>query len=103
MDNVTQQNAALVEQAAAAAQSLQEEAGNLSQVVSIFRLEGMQDGAMRAAKPRESLARKPSMGVAAVAGKPVAVAKIAAPRPASAQVAKAPFVQTAKADDWEEF
>jgi len=38
MDEVTQQNAALVEQAAAAAQSLQEQAGKLTQVVSVFKL-----------------------------------------------------------------
>ncbi|AMO99894.1 methyl-accepting chemotaxis (MCP) signaling domain protein [Collimonas arenae] len=36
MDEVTQQNAALVEQAAAAAASLQEQAANLAQVVSVF-------------------------------------------------------------------
>jgi methyl-accepting chemotaxis protein len=39
MDQVTQQNAALVEEAAAASQSLQEEAGDLSRVVSVFRLD----------------------------------------------------------------
>jgi len=38
MDQVTQQNAALVEEAAAASESMQEQAGNLSQVVSIFKL-----------------------------------------------------------------
>jgi methyl-accepting chemotaxis protein len=38
MDNVTQQNAALVEEAAAAASSLQEQAHNLSTVVSVFKL-----------------------------------------------------------------
>jgi methyl-accepting chemotaxis protein len=38
MDEVTQQNAALVEEAAAAAQSLQEQAGKLTQVVSVFKL-----------------------------------------------------------------
>ncbi len=38
MDQVTQQNAALVEQAAAAAASLQEEAVNLGQTVSLFKL-----------------------------------------------------------------
>ena len=38
MDNVTQQNAALVEEAAAAAQSLQDQAAKLSEVVSIFKL-----------------------------------------------------------------
>jgi len=39
MDQVTQQNAALVEEAAAAAQSLREQAANLVQAVSVFRLE----------------------------------------------------------------
>ena len=39
MDDVTQQNAALVEQAAAAAASLQEQAGNLSQAVSVFKVD----------------------------------------------------------------
>jgi len=38
MDNTTQQNAALVEEAAAAAQSMQDQAGNLSQVVGAFKL-----------------------------------------------------------------
>src|SRR5450830_569925 len=38
MDESTQQNAALVEQAAAAAQSLQDQAGRLAQVVSVFKL-----------------------------------------------------------------
>ncbi len=40
MDDVTQQNAALVEQAAAAAMSLQEQADNLTQAVSVFKLNG---------------------------------------------------------------
>jgi methyl-accepting chemotaxis protein len=39
MDQVTQQNAALVEEAAAAAASLQDQAGNLSQLVGVFRLD----------------------------------------------------------------
>ncbi|MEB0140892.1 MULTISPECIES: methyl-accepting chemotaxis protein [unclassified Undibacterium] len=38
MDNATQQNAALVEEAAAAAQSLQDQANSLVQVVSVFHL-----------------------------------------------------------------
>ncbi len=38
MDDVTQQNAALVEQAAAAAVSLQEQSAQLAQVVSVFKL-----------------------------------------------------------------
>jgi len=38
MDQMTQQNAALVEQAAAAAESMQDQAQSLSRAVSIFRL-----------------------------------------------------------------
>jgi methyl-accepting chemotaxis protein len=38
MDQVTQQNAALVEEAAAAAESMQEQAARLSEVVSVFKL-----------------------------------------------------------------
>ena len=38
MDGVTQQNAALVEEAAAAAQSLQQQAANLARIVSVFKL-----------------------------------------------------------------
>jgi methyl-accepting chemotaxis protein len=52
MDEVTQQNAALVEQAAAAAQSLQEQAGNLSQAVSIFKLSGSEINAYAAPQTR---------------------------------------------------
>lgn len=38
MDEVTQQNAALVEEAAAAATSLQEQADQLAQLVGVFKL-----------------------------------------------------------------
>jgi len=38
MDQVTQQNAALVEQSAAAAESLKVQAQQLSQAVSVFKL-----------------------------------------------------------------
>jgi hypothetical protein len=40
MDQVTQQNAALVEEAAAATESMQEQALNLAQAVSVFKLDG---------------------------------------------------------------
>ncbi len=45
MDQVTQQNAALVEQAAAAAASMQDQATTLSEIVSVFRLNGAAPGA----------------------------------------------------------
>ncbi|MDR3479502.1 MAG: methyl-accepting chemotaxis protein [Burkholderiaceae bacterium] len=52
MDSVTQQNAALVEEAAAAAQSMQEQAGNLFQVVSVFKLD---ERAQQARAPQVAL------------------------------------------------
>ena len=58
MDQVTQQNAALVEEAAAAAESLQEQSGQLAEVVSVFKLDGALAAAARAkaAAPRAVLA-----------------------------------------------
>ena len=44
MDSVTQQNAALVEQAAAAADALTQQAASLSEAVSIFKLEAHGQG-----------------------------------------------------------
>ena len=44
MDEATQQNAALVEQAAAAATSMEEQANNLNQAVSIFKLNDSDSG-----------------------------------------------------------
>ncbi|MYN39160.1 methyl-accepting chemotaxis protein [Duganella sp. FT109W] len=55
MDDVTQQNAALVEQAAAAAASLQDQAGHLSQAVSVFKLE-------HSSNSPQGLAQKPRIG-----------------------------------------
>ena len=52
MDQVTQQNAALVEQAAAAAESMQEQARSLSELVGTFRLEPQDAGVpVHAARP----------------------------------------------------
>ena len=55
MDTVTQQNAALVEEAAAAAQSLQEQSVRLADVVSVFRL----DGAANARQPERGARQEP--------------------------------------------
>jgi methyl-accepting chemotaxis protein len=57
MDQVTQQNAALVEEASAAAESLQDQAANLSQVVGVFRLDDMHaaTSAIAAVRPTQAL------------------------------------------------
>ncbi|MCX7276360.1 MAG: methyl-accepting chemotaxis protein [Burkholderiales bacterium] len=103
IDQVTQQNAALVEQMAAAAGSLQTQAADLVQVVSQFKLEG---GHMVSAPSRPAVAapHRPAMSKPAAA--PKALAKkpagppLAAPR-ASAPVAKAPAKPND--DDWAAF
>ncbi|WP_308921313.1 methyl-accepting chemotaxis protein [Janthinobacterium sp. J1-1] len=56
MDQVTQQNAALVEEAAAAANAMQEQAQQLSQSVQVFRL---QDAGAAAARPAAMHASPP--------------------------------------------
>ena len=57
MDGVTQQNAALVEEASAAATSLQDEADDLARLVSVFQLGG-------AAQPAPATARQDAAGAA---------------------------------------
>ena len=76
MDHVTQQNAALVEEAAAAAQALQEQADSLSDVVSVFKLG--QDDQARPAVP----AGQGNVGYRSEPRQPpLARHAIAAPRP----------------------
>ncbi|NHZ98120.1 methyl-accepting chemotaxis protein [Massilia sp. CCM 8734] len=80
MDQVTQQNAALVEEAAAASEAMQDQARQLAEVVSVFKL---------------------SAGVVAAAPRQMAA------RPAPKAVARAPVKKqlssTAPTEDWEEF
>jgi len=51
MDSVTQQNAALVEEAAAAADALEQQAASLAEAVSVFKLQEQGGGHERAALP----------------------------------------------------
>ena len=94
MDQVTQQNAALVEEAAAAAGSMQEQATNLAGVVGAFRLDAadMQAPAVAMPAPAPSTSRLPARTTSRAAPSNAVVP--AAPR--SAAVA-------AQGDDWEEF
>ena len=80
MDQVTQQNAALVEEAAAAANALQDQSARLAELVSIFKLDGTTQRNVRHAAARVQVAVKP------------AVAKLSTP------------VKSAKQDsEWETF
>jgi methyl-accepting chemotaxis protein len=99
MDAVTQQNAALVEQAAAASASMQEQAENLSRVVSVFKLDQHAATASVAAAPPARPAPPP---------RPAQAPRPQLARPASAQVTQLRPATKAKATasadgDWEEF
>ena len=122
LDQMTQQNAALVEESAAAASSMNDQAARLAEVVRIFRLDGGAASASIAALTAGELQqrREPKLEVApkpAPVAKPVAAAKPAAPtaRPvatsakAAAPAKAATPVPSAKASaddaigEWESF
>ncbi|MEW6761376.1 MAG: methyl-accepting chemotaxis protein [Pseudomonadota bacterium] len=113
MDSMTQQNAALVEEAAAAAQSLQDQASELSRVVSIFKLtEGEQYQADTSAPAatstavvvRPSAAKRPAPALKKPAAKkPAAAAAAASAQEDAAPAAKPKKAATVASDEWEEF
>ncbi|MFM0173799.1 methyl-accepting chemotaxis protein [Paraburkholderia sediminicola] len=78
MDEVTQQNAALVEQAAAAAASLQDQAGRLRDTVSAFRVNGAEGAAPGSAAV--AVRRVTATVATATAAAPQAAAAAAAAR-----------------------
>jgi methyl-accepting chemotaxis protein len=89
MDEVTQQNAALVEEAAAAAGSLQDQAAALAEVVSVFKLDQHTAAAGHAAARPAARAPEP----AAARARPATRAPGLAPR----------ALATSGADQWEQF
>ncbi|WP_028102546.1 methyl-accepting chemotaxis protein [Pseudoduganella violaceinigra] len=96
MDTITQQNVALVEEAASASGALQQQASSLSRVVSVFQVD---------VQHREHPAAVQARAVIqAVRAKPAAPAKAQA-RPAlrDARPAAARKVANSQVGDWEEF
>ena len=98
MDQVTQQNAALVEEAAAAAASLQDQGAILLKLVSVFKINGTQT-AGRAPTPSRrpatsTIAAKKASSPPKIAPKRVGTS-VSAPKPVS--------VSHEGADEWEEF
>lgn len=94
MDEMTQQNAALVEQAAAAAESMQEQASVLSQAVAVFKFDnaGISSGhAPRLSQPRAVASSRSRAAVPSVS-KGKAPAARSLPKPSKP-----------KDDEWEEF
>jgi methyl-accepting chemotaxis protein len=109
MDGSTQQNAAMVEESAAASRAMQEQSGKLLALVALFQVEApaapMATG-VRRALPAAAVKAAPGKAAAAAPVKPQATR---AARPASkaaplkpAKPAK-PAGPAAVADDWEEF
>ncbi|MHA4868810.1 methyl-accepting chemotaxis protein [Duganella sp. PWIR1] len=85
MDQVTQQNAALVEESAAASEAMQDQARKLAELVSVFRVEQAPGALAPPARPRPA---------SRVAPKPM----VKLPRPAAPKAAV-----KESATDWEEF
>ena len=92
MDEATQQNAALVEQAAAAAGSMRDQANNLNHAVGIFKVQANE------AVVQPTVAAPPRAVPRAAVHKPKAPLK-AISSPSVARKSSA----AAKTDEWEEF
>ncbi|MDA8519861.1 methyl-accepting chemotaxis protein [Acidovorax sp. NCPPB 4044] len=104
LDQMTQQNAALVEESAAAAQSLRDQAQQLAQATALFRVAGVaagEGGAAAAVAPQAPVARAPApqqRAQHAIHAMPPAP-RTPLPRPAAAKppAAAAPSARTAPA------
>ncbi|MGM0537389.1 MAG: methyl-accepting chemotaxis protein [Pseudomonadota bacterium] len=86
MDQVTQQNASLVQEASAAAASLQEQANRLERAVSVFRL----TGTMESAPPTSQ-------------GMPAETRPASPARQPTSSPRRPPVRETAAEEEWEEF
>jgi methyl-accepting chemotaxis protein len=122
LDQMTQQNAALVEESAAAAESLREQADRMKQAVAVFKVSGHQASASLAAVSVRSGKPSPTFkgperrnGQATGPQARASTAKAPAPKPAGSKPAPVPSLQKPVAtassravpaggdDDWETF
>jgi methyl-accepting chemotaxis protein len=119
LDQMTQQNAALVEESAAAAESLKDQAQRLTESMQVFRLSGgaVHLGAAVPARPAPAAARPAPVVQTAPAKAGMAQAKAARPAPLATparppEVARAAIRQAREtsrpvappsSDDWESF
>ncbi|NBW50328.1 MAG: HAMP domain-containing protein [Betaproteobacteria bacterium] len=124
LDQMTQQNAALVEESAAAAESLREQADRMKQAVAVFKVTGSAGGTPLASVPVRSGKPSPHFkgperrtGQAAGPQARASTAKASAPKPSAPKPAPAPVPSLQKPvatasnrpvpaggdDDWETF
>ena len=98
MDTITQQNVALVEEAAAASGELQDQASSLSRVVSVFQIDGQRRAPSAAAQARAVI-----QAVRTKPGAPAKAVKPAKPALTEPKAAPARKVANSPVGDWEEF
>ncbi|KOQ74186.1 hypothetical protein ABW44_10135, partial [Stenotrophomonas maltophilia] len=91
-DETTQQNAALVEEATAAARAMEDQAGQLADAVAIFRLDNQVSAAMKAVAAHVEPVRVPA-----------SVSRQAAPAPAPVRRSSNASTFVASDSDWQEF
>ena len=112
LDQMTQQNSALVEESTAAADSLREQAMKLTQVVALFRVNGSTSAPAPASRPTAAPRPAVAPAVRAATPRPALAKAPAAPRPAAPSPAPAaalhPKASSPKPaadnnDDWESF
>ena len=112
MDQVTQQNAALVEESAAAAESLKQQALQMVEIVSVFRVSGDAPRTTTPApSPTTNVVRAPANRIAAASPRPAPAARPVAARPPAARPAPTPAASAPAArapapagdDDWTSF
>ncbi|MDR6732895.1 methyl-accepting chemotaxis protein [Delftia lacustris] len=124
LDQVTQQNASLVEESAAAADSLNKQAAQLVQLVSVFRLDEnatrpqaalSKSTTVAAAVPARAQTARPSPALAPAVPRPAKPLRAAAAAASSAPVAlpakaatprratAAGMAEMAETDEWEQF
>ncbi len=102
LDQMTQQNAALVEQSAAAAESLKEQAARLSDVVATFQLERPGPTSARPQSRASTPARKPVMPLARKPAPAPAALTRAVVKPIDV-IAPAAVIAAPAGGDWETF
>jgi len=106
IDRMTQQNAAMVEEATAATRSLSAEAQRLSELVAQFRVGGTGRAPQVFAAPAPAQAHAPAPAPSRTARKAAPARKHAAPPPVTSNLARKPAPSPAPApaeDDWSEF
>ena len=108
LDQMTQQNAALVEESAAAASALHDQAQRLAEVVSVFNVGHVAASTLRPAPTQQYAPRQAPRPAPKLAAKPAVKARLASAAPKSIAAptrAPAPVQTAAKGGegDWESF